>query len=256
MNKLVSRIPILFFVLSYSAIGLGQDAPKTLTEHSAVFFAFGGGYQLPGADLKKTYGGNANVGASVEYKLPGNKWSIDLSGYYIFGSRVKVDVLDNLRSQQGYLIGSNKVPADVFLRQRGAHFGTMLYRSVKLNSSEDFFGLKAGLGLGWMYHKIRIQDDASNADQINGDYLKGYDRLASGVTTSQFIGIQYLSANGRVNFYVGFDFTQGFTKNRRAWNFDERRAPDSSTRLDLLNGLRIRWILPFYLNQSTEEIYY
>ena len=247
---------ILFFVAVTFVNVNSQETALSLPEHKAFFFSFGGGYQLPGGDLKSRYGGSTNIGGSLEYKFSGNKWSIDVNGYYVFGTNVKIDVLDNIRSQDGYLIGNNNVPADVFLRERGFFIGGSLNRSFKLNKSSDFFGLKIGVGPGFLHHKIRIQDDANNADQINDDYKKGYDRLAYGFALSEFIGFQYLSENGRINFSAGFDFLQGFTKNRRAWNFDERKAPDSGTRLDLLNGFRVRWILPFYLGQSTEEIYY
>ena len=48
-----------------------------------------------------------------------------------------------------------------------------------------------------------------------------------------------------VNFYGGFEFTQGFTKNRREMNFDTGQKDDLA-RLDMLFGFRLGWVFPIY----------
>ncbi|MEO1715307.1 MAG: hypothetical protein AAFU60_18420, partial [Bacteroidota bacterium] len=59
----------------------------------------------------------------------------------------------------------------------------------------------------------------------------------------------------RVNFYAGFEIMEGFTVNRRSFNFDTQMA-DTTPRLDILYGFRLGWTLPFYVGENTEEIFY
>jgi len=58
-----------------------------------------------------------------------------------------------------------------------------------------------------------------------------------------------------VNFYVGFEFNQAFTQSRRSFDYD-RMAVDTLKRVDLLSGVRVGWILPFYIFDDPEEIFY
>jgi hypothetical protein len=56
-----------------------------------------------------------------------------------------------------------------------------------------------------------------------------------------------MSNAGFYNFYGGFYFQQGLTKNYRTIFFDQPTVPVSTaTRLDLQFGLRIGWYIPFY----------
>jgi hypothetical protein len=49
----------------------------------------------------------------------------------------------------------------------------------------------------------------------------------------------------RVNFFIGIEAVQAFTKNRRSFNFDTRSSDDSE-RSDRLLGLKAGWIIPLY----------
>ena len=90
--------------------------------------------------------------------------------------------------------------------------------------------------------------------QITGDYQKGYDRFTGGLALNQFIGWQHVGKTRHVNFTIGIECNQGFTNTLRDWDFNEMRKLDES-RLDLRFGLRVSWILPFYMTKS-DEIYY
>ena len=109
---------------------------------------------------------------------------------------------------------------------------------------------------GVLQHKIRIEDRTGGLPQLVGDYKKGYDRMTNGLALTEFIGYQHFSNDGRINFYVGFEFTQGFTKNRRSWDFLTQQRMDNN-RLDLLNGLRIGWTLPILGDSyDADDIFY
>ena len=201
------------------------------------------------------FGVGLKIRGGIDYRLKGGKWGISSGIDYFFGNNVKEDVLNNLRTEQGYLIGTDGLPSDVFLRQRGMNVNVSVYRMWDIFKGKDQFGPLISIGAGFIHHWIRIQDDRQTADQIRGPYKDGYDRRSFGPSLHQFVGFQYLSNNKRVNLIAGFDLVQGFTKSLRPWNFDQN-VKDGSTRMDVLNSFRIGWILPFYIGEPVEEIFY
>ena len=135
----------------------------------------------------------------------------------------------------------------------GAHVGKL----IPVGFSNPRSGLRLTVSAGLLQHKIRIQDDPlSFVPHLDDDYKKGYDKLSNGLAFTEFVGYQLLSTNKRINFFAGFEFTQGFTMNRRAFDFDTRQQ-DTANRVDLNVGFRVGWVLPFYVGQrASEEIYY
>jgi hypothetical protein len=85
-------------------------------------------------------------------------------------------------------------------------------------------------------------------------YQTGYDRLTNGGMLSQFIGYQYMGVRKKVNFDGGIEFSEGFLKGRRLWNY-ARNAPDNAREMDVLIGIKVGWILPKYF-KVTEKYYY
>lgn len=71
---------------------------------------------------------------------------------------------------------------------------------------------------------------------------------------NQFLGYINFSNSKRINFYAGLNFTEGFTQNRRAMNFDTG-LKDNTKRFDLLIGFRIGWIFPLY-KRMADQIYF
>ncbi|MDX1684400.1 MAG: hypothetical protein R3275_04135 [Saprospiraceae bacterium] len=254
MIRLSRIISVVLLLCSFVDRTLAQDE-SNIDDLAAVMINFDFGVQLPGGDLADVFGFNNTIAAGIEYRFSDSPLSIRLGVDYLFGRTVKKDVLNELRTRQGYLIGTDGLPADVFLRERGVngHFG--LTWNQNLVKGANRFELVASAGGSYLIHWIRIQDDRQSADQIRGEYKKGYDRRRAGFGLHQFIGIRYLSNDRRINFIAGFDLTQAWTKSVRPYNFDTMEA-DNTTNMDLLHGFRIGWIIPFYFNQSTENIYY
>lgn len=246
---------LLIFVLTSLALSAQNNEDKTRDNLSAVLLNFQFGLQVPGGDLSHTFGNNRFVTGGIEYQFANSPFGLNFSMDYLFGDEVKNDVLDGLRTSQGYVIGTDGLPADLFLRQRGFQGHLSLTWHNDFLQGPNTFGLLVSVGGGYLNHWIRIQDDRQTADQVRGEYLKGYDHRRAGPSLHQFIGIRYLSYNKRINFTAGFDLSQAWTKSIRPYNFDTREA-DTSTQLDLLNGFKIGWIIPIYFNESTEDIYY
>ncbi|MEW6469386.1 MAG: hypothetical protein AB1458_10690 [Bacteroidota bacterium] len=210
--------------------------------------------QLPGADLADRFGINSNTGLAILYKTRGNLL-FGIEGTFIFGNMIKEDgILDSISTADGQIISQNGTFATVRQFERGF---TVMMQFGKLfpvlgpnpNSGIFFMG-----GAGFMQHKIRIDDIGNASPQLSKEYRKGYDRMTNGLVVSEFIGYQYLSNKRMINFYVGLECYQAFTKSRRSWDYDLMRA-DTQSRFDLLYGIRAGWVLPLY-KKAPDEFYY
>ena len=164
--------------------------------------------------------------------------------------------MEGIRSPEGYIFADNLNIADVSLRERGMHLNAFVGKLISLSKRNKRFGIRTTVGLGLLQHKIRVQEDPQGfVVQITGNYKKGYDQLTNGLAISEFIGLQYMSTNRRVNFYGGLELVQAFTQNRRDWDFNGF-SKDSTPRRDFLTGFRVGLFLPFYLESNPEEIRY
>lgn len=213
------------------------------------------GYQLPGGDLAKRFGNNTNAGASIFYKTKKN-YLFNLQWTYLFSNNLKENgVLDSIATSDGYLIDKEGKFADTRMFERGF---TLNVSAGKVFNQVFAPNRNSGLllmgGVGYLQHKIRIYDNGGRSPQLSGDYIKGYDRLTSGVSFTEFVGWWYMGTHRFVNFYAGFEFVQGITKSRRSWDFDLMRA-DTHQRTDLLNGFRVGWVIPFY-GKNGNHYYY
>ncbi len=221
-----------------------------------ILFHIGLGGQLPSGDLQERFGPNMNFGGGLELITEKSNVILGVESYYLFGTDVRTNVLSNLQTPDGFIIGNDRSYADIQLRQRGFYLGILLGKLFSLSATNPRSGLRITGSVGLLQHKIRIQDDPIRAvPQLFGDYKKGYDRLTNGLAFNECIGYQVLSTDRRVNFFIGIECTQAFTQSRRDFNFDTR-SRDDTKRFDLLTGIRAHWILPFYIGKSASEIYY
>jgi len=245
---------ILFFTFLFNSTLLFSQA--SLKDSSITHFMVspGAAFHLPGGDLKDRFGFSSSIGLAFEYKMK-NQFSIGIDGSFIFGNKIKeTSMLDGLRTSDGDIIDADGNISDILMFERGFttsfNVGYLLTWKKPNPNSGVFFRL----GLGFIQHKIRIEHQNNAIPALEGDYLKGYDRLTNGILLTQFIGYRYLSNTRLLNFFAGFEFNQGFTKNRRDYNFD-LMGPDNTKRIDMLNGIRFGWILPLY-KQAPQEYYY
>lgn len=255
MSPLNQRVLCAFIFLLFTSFLSAQGLAGERNAGSVVLIDVGYGRHFNGGDLNDRYGNNWAIEMGVDYLANNSSWSFGVFGQYLFGSTVKQDVLANLRTSSGYLIGNQRDPADVQLRLRGYFGGVRVGKIISLGGENPRSGLKLAVGAGWVRHWIRIQNDpAQSINQLVGDYRTGYDRRTDGPTLYQFVGYQNLSLNGRVNFYIGGEFFQGFTQERRDFNFTDESTFEKK-RLDLIAGIRCGLIIPLYINNG-EEIFY
>lgn len=248
----LKRLLLLLFLLPFIQLQAQQD--NVDSAYSCGFFHVHYSYTFPGGDMAKRFGANSNIGLGFSYKTDKNwVWGGDFD--YIFGNKIKEDdILKNISTKDGFVIDANGTYADIFLFERGFQASMKFGKIFPINKRYQNSGILLTGGAGYLMHKIRIENTGNAAPQVKGDYNKGYDRLTAGVSLNQFLGFIYFGESKLFNFYGGFEFTEGFTKGLREYNFDTKTR-DNSPRFDFLWGIRVGWVIPFR-KHSSQVFYY
>ncbi len=244
-------LPLFLFIFISENVKSQNSTNQDSTRLIGVQAGFA--YEIPGGIMAERFGSNANVGGGFFFKTKSNI-IFQLEGSYIFGENLKEDTLFHLiRNPDGFIIDGDGMFADIRTYQRG--YTIMLNAGKVFNIFNDNpnSGLLLMAGGGFLQHRIRIENPGKTVGQLQGDYKKGYDKLTNGPALSQYIGYVHFSDNNISNFRIGFQFTQGFTKARRNYDFDYGKK-DTRSRLDLLYGIKINWKIPFRRKQP--EAYY
>jgi len=244
---------VVAFVFNINIDVNAQKEKTTLPKYFLVNFSYS--YQNPGGDMDDRFGTNSAAGIGLDY-LTSKNFIFGVQGDFLFGRNVEEDVLWNLRNSDGQLIGNNRAISNIQLTQRGFHANAFLGKLIPFKKSNPRVGIRITAGVGFLQHKIRVQQDPQSfVPQLAGAYAKGYDRLTNGFATSQFVGIQKVSENRRLNFVIGLDLVQGFTANQRSFDFD-LKAADTEKYLDIIIGGKIAYTLPFEIGGNPDEIFY
>ena len=146
-------------------------------------------YQFAGGDLAKQYGNNSTIGGGFKYKTSHNwLWSLDAN--FIFGNKIKNadSILRMVFTNDEYIIDGNGTYALYTLYERGYNvtFSTgKILPVLKVNPNS---GLMITAGVGFLVHRMKIDNQHKTAPQIVDDYARGYDRLTAGFSLNEFIG--------------------------------------------------------------------
>ena len=249
------KIKLLTIIILINS-GLCAQKPTLPKHYTPLSINANYGVQIPIGTLANRFGFNNRIGGGFEYITLPKGWIIGLDGYFIFGQTVKEDVLKSIRTPDGAILGDINTYASVFMRERGYYIGVQSGKLFPLSDNGNRIGgIRLTLSGGFLQHKISIKNSDNSAQQVAPPYSEGYDRLTNGFAIAQFIGYQLVSRDKTINLTLGFDFTEGFTKNRRGYNFDTRQRDDTK-RLDILTGIRATFSIPLFTNQNAEEIEY
>ena len=220
---------------------------------NAKLVTFGYAFEIPMADMADRFGAGNNLGIGFYFKLPHN-YLLGVEGNYLFGGNIREDtILDYLYTNEGGLIGVDGYFETVFLFERGTAFWAKFGKIIPVLNSNPNSGLTLMAGAGFLQHRIKLSSPNNTLPYILEDYAKGYDRLTNGFALSQYVGFTHLDKRRLINFNIGVEVYEGFTASRRDWNFDQMRKDDEK-RLDILIGLKLAWILPFY-GKGEERMY-
>lgn len=214
-------------------------------------------YQFPGGDLVERYGNNSSIGGGFQWKTDKN-WIIGSEFLFMFGNKVKIadEIMFNLKTVNGNIISMSGNFTNYAIYERGYYISGRIGKLWPVLSSNYNSGIVLMGSLGYMQHKIRIEVEKNTAPQLNGDYNKGYDRLAGGFALSQFIGYMYIGDSRLLNFFGGIEIYEAFTKAKRDVYFDTTKPDPIPNRFDLLIGLKIAWVIPLFKRMPEKYYYY
>ncbi len=228
------------------------DSAMTFPMFSASFMV-----QFPGGDMAERYGVNTNIGGSFMLKLK-NRLIWEVNASYIFGNKLKGDaatIFENIETSNGAIINKYGEYAKVSTSERGYFIGTRLGMILPFWQSNPNSGPVVMVGGGLLQHKIRIENDGNNAPQILDEYKKGYDKMRYGFCASEFVGYVNFSKSQLMNFYIGVEFYQGWTKSGRSYDYTLMKT-DTQIRFDLLHSIKAGWIIPIYKRLPEKYYYY
>ncbi len=244
-------ILFIIFIISFKLIWAQAPVGDSALNAPMISVHFSG--QKPYGDLADRFGENLNVGGGFLFKHK-KTWTLGLDGSYFFSKKVKEDVLGNLKNADGFVIDNEGFPADLRITERGFNAYLVVGKVFPKLGHNPNSGLTTNFGFGYLQHKIKLYDAQQKIAAVKGDLKKGYDRLSGGYSMYQFIGYLFLSDNRLINFVVGFEFYEAWTKSFRGFNYDTG-MPDTKSRLDYLIGFRVGWVLPLY-KRGPQRFYY
>lgn len=213
------------------------------------------GYNFPGGDFAERFENSGQVGLSFKAKFKSNLL-VGIEGSYLFNQGIKDrEYFKYLMNEEAWITNMYGEPGLVSERLEGINIYGQLGYIFNVLAPNPNSGIMVTAGLGFMQHKIFIEQRGNNMPQLTDELIKGYDRLCNGLMINQFIGYAYFHKKGVWNFFAGMEFTQGFTQNRRAWDHIEERKIDDN-RTDLLYSFKVGWVLSLHRRMSTEIYYY
>jgi hypothetical protein len=202
-------------------------------------------FQVPGGDLAKRFGNSSALGLNFQYKTKSN-WLFGVGGSFIFGADIKEDtILKAIATTGGTIITNVGTGAEVYQYERGYMLTGSIGKIIPAFGPNKNTGFIISVGGGFINHKIRIEVADNNVYALSKDYKTGYDRKTNGPCITEFIGYRYMGNRKLLNFFVGVEAMQGFTQNRRPYNFDQM-GTDNTKRVDMLYSFKFGWVLPLY----------
>ncbi len=248
------KVAILFVLNAVLLQGISQVKSYRDSSESIPFIRFQYSHLLPSGDFEDTFEQANTVGAAFGLKTASN-FQFELEGNFMFGSRVnRVGLLSGIANERGDITDSQGELVKISYDLRGFNVFASVGKLFPLKFTNQNSGILTQLGVGYLQHKIFIDYRDGDVFQLSEEMLKGYDRLHSGFAMKQFIGYQHFGKKNLYNFYIGIEVQQGFTKNRREYNYDTQSF-DLGRKLDFLYGVRAGWSIPIR-ERASEEFYY
>lgn len=251
--KAIWLLCFLFLVFSIDANSFVKNKPDSI--YPVTIISVNYGVQMPYGDMQKRFNHNFNAGLSV-YRKTGKNFIFGIDWHYLYAQNVKENnIFDNISNSDGFLINEQGQNASVRINQRGNSFNLKAGKIFPTPLSNKNSGILFMANIGYLQHKLRIDDVGNLSPQIRGNYRKGYDRLTGGLAIGGFLGYIYMSNSRYLNFFGGIEYFYASTKSLRGYNYDTM-SPDNQRRKDILAGLRIGIILPIYEKNPNEFYFY
>lgn len=215
-------------------------------------------YHFPFGELGKMFKNNFAVGPGFTFKSRSN-WTVGFHVDYMFNANMRDPNFFNgtLANDHGIVIDGNGLVSQGGITAEGrywtvqADFGKIIPVDRWKNS-----GIWLKLGAGYFSHRLRLDDFGKQYPQLDGNYAKGYDRRSGGFVLSQFVGYQFVRKNRMLNFFIGLEFHEMWTKPNRNYVFFEGPTNEMKAKFSGLVGLKAGWNIPLYEKKTTTTFYY
>jgi hypothetical protein len=214
-------------------------------------------FAQPGYDLKQRFGPFASIGLSSGYKTR-KGWIFAINAAFLFNEKVlEKDAISGILTVDGFLIGGDGTLYDLTYQMRGMQLDFSLSHLIPRTGHNKNSGIFAGLGLGYIDHRIRYEPEDRNAPlpQLDREKRKGYDRLSGGWILRPALGYQYMGNKRLVNFFVQLEHAYAGTVSLRNYQFDHP-GKFNENRTDGFWSIRFGWTLPIYRKPATEYFAY
>ena len=199
------------------------------------------------------YGNVWTVGGQFGLKLKKNAFMC-FQAEYIYGNEVKQeDVLRNIRTSEGGVIEFGGQLTNPIIDMEGFSLAVMGGYVFPVIGPNPNSGILVCAGPGFIQHRIVIDYRDAQIPQLEGEYLRGYDRLSNGFSMNEFIGYVHYGKRRLVNFYAGFSFVQSWTQNKRGYNYDDAEK-DEQIRFGSLAGIRLGWMINLHRRARKNSI--
>lgn len=251
--KLIAKSFLLGLLIAWSQAPANAQIKLFTKDASRILnFQFLYTHVTASGDFASRFNTFHGLGGGMLYKT---KHNIILSaeGHYNFGNDIKpTNMLLNLTNSMGNVNNAAGFPGEISLSMRGFNVMGKLGYLFPVSSINKNTGFVVMFGGGIVMHRYNIAVSRNDIPSLTDEKKKGYDRYSSGWAFSQFIGYYHQSKNKLYNFFIGGDFIQGFTYNRRQYNYDTMEF-DTNLKRDNYIGLRLGWMIPIYLNASGSD---
>jgi len=213
------------------------------------------GVIFPGGEFGKQFGISNEVGGGFMYKTQKN-WLFGVEGHYMFGQNInnEEDLFSLIETDQGFVIDDNGYRSEIRLHLRGVNVFARFGKLFPVFGPNSNSGIVLIGGVGYMNHYVFIDVMDNMAEPLTGDYRYGYDQFAGGFATSQFLGYMHFSNSRLMNFFIGVEAIQGFSKYYRDWDFNNMAAYPKYDGIDMMINIKIGWVFPVY--RRTPKEYY
>ena len=242
-----------FYLLTSAQVVIDEDS-------SQFFFLEWKGHALfPLADMGKDYGFSPSVGMGMHLKTTTNR-TFSASFHYFLGNTVHekgTDLFGDIYTTNGFIDVNGALSFEqYFLRGMQIHALTGKMISIgHTKKAAHTLWLQAGLGFLW--YKTLVTNPENRIPVLTDEFLKGFDKLRSGLSFSQSIGYFIRSRkNVGSRLYIGAEIIEGITQNRRNYSYKTNQPLENDTRVDILLGFTLSYFISLRSHKVEEYQYF
>ena len=143
VNNMYKLIYIVLLQILFVNYLFGQDSIEVIN------FEVSYGFHTPGGKMASRFENHSSVGGQLSYISKNRSIYYGIESQYLFGTKVKEDVLHLLKNEDGNIIGINSGIAQVVLRQRGLYAGAFIGKIFSFGSLHSKSGIRLQVGPGF-----------------------------------------------------------------------------------------------------------